>query len=387
MEELRSQPMAACEPEICPADSALWSWYVSNLKQGTFEQIIANEKRFQQIRRTSAASAVKLIVSVPECLLLQAPAETHWHEIVAEKFQQYLPDPQFQQLDGVTATNERLFIIDDDENRFVYKFRIDLIRNNLLPMLRPQVTQPLSPPTSGDEQQQQEGEEEQEDEEVGLRVGVNDQFKRDLVHVVEEYEDSIVTDTDTGDDDEEVRGVSEQDYSDEDADDDDSDTGAITFNFARKGRGHICRKRSPMHVEKETLFSPVDSEVLSINSFDNSFGMDADVPRCGDTAEDDDFLSLRKIAANNTNSSNVDRTAFTVTSAKDLDLKLVAAVCRDEREPSSFSTAIRQEMGEDWVIYDENFSLDNLEYCSMDEVLYGDRQVTTLLFSLVPFAS
>ena len=367
MEQVSSHPMSNRDTELGHSENALWSWYISNLKQGTFEQIIDNKNKFQQIRRNSSSATVKLIVSVPEGLLQHSP-HIQWHQVIAEKLEQYLPEAPVQQLDEVTTTNERLFLIEDTENRFIYKFRIELIRSNLLPMLKPQVTQPLSPPTSGGEDE--EGVDKDDDDEEGAFANGGhalDQFKRDLIHVVEESDDSIVTDTDMEDDDD---------------DDDDEESGAIILNFTRKRRcNHM--KQSPTRVENDLFFSPVDSEVLSINSLDNSFGLDADLSRNAD----DDFLSLRKIAANITNTSNTDKSAFTVSSGKELDLKLVAAVCRDEREPDSFSTAIRQEMGEDWVIYDNNFSLDNLEYCSMDEVLYGDRQVTTLLFSLVQFTS
>lgn len=314
--------------------SGLWSWYVSNLKEGTFEQIVDNKERLNQIKNQNISSGVNIIISVPENLVCSDTID-----ILQEKFEKYVPNTIVIDLQEITTTNEHLYLIDDPYNKFTYQFRIDSIKNDLLPLIKPSQiqlnAQQPSPPLS--------------------------ERSEEIYYNPNDVSEPIFNEIKSND---MVRIVEDSDSSEEDTEDEDS--GAIILNFTRK-----CRNVSRSNIDKDAFFSPVDSEVISISSFENNVTMDSELSRL------EQCSSLRRVMANN-NSTILDRTL----SSRDLDLKLVGALCRDEGDHDSFSTAIRQGLGEDWILYDNAFHLNNLECCSMDEVLYGDRVVTTLLFTI-----
>ena len=110
----------------------LWSWYVSNLKDGTFEQIVDNEERLNEIKNQSFASGINLIISVPENLV-----SSDTMDILKDKFEGYIPNTVVIDLQETTTTNEHLYLIQDTHNKFIYKFRIDSIKNDLLPLIKP----------------------------------------------------------------------------------------------------------------------------------------------------------------------------------------------------------------------------------------------------------
>lgn len=312
----------------------LWSWYVSNLKDGTFEQIVDNEERLNEIKNQNISSGVNIIISVPENLVCSDIID-----ILQEKFEKYIPNTIVNDLQEITTTNEHLYLIEDPYNKFTYQFRIDSIKNDLLPLIKSSQlqlnTQQPSPPLSD--------------------------RSEEIHYYPNEVSENILNEIKSND---MIRIVEDSNSSEEDTEDEDS--GAIILNFTRK-----CRNASRSNIDKEDFLSPVDSEVISISSFENNVIMDSELSRI------EQYSSLRRVMANN-NSTILDR----ILSSKDLDLKLVGALCRDEAELGSFSTAIRQGLGEDWILYDNAFHLNNLECCSMEEVLYGDRAVTTLIFTL-----
>jgi len=320
------------EVETQQMPNGLWSWYLSNLKEGTFEQIVADEQRLTRVERENTSSAVNLIISVPETSV--SPDTIN---ILTEIFEKYIPDNSVVDLEETTTTNEHLYVIRDTYNKFLYKYRIESIKNDLLPLIKPsqlqlKLHQP-SPPMSDENE--------------------NSQL------LTENYMGPILSDIKN----EMIRVSEDSEYSD---DTEDEDSGAIILNFTRKSRSG-----SRPNFDKEDFFTPLESEVISISSFENNLTMDSDLGRL------EECSSLKRVSANN-GSSILDRI---VTSNK-ADLKLVGAICKGGREPHSFSTAIRQGFGEDWVLYDDDFDLNNLEYCSLEEVLYGDREVTTLIFTI-----
>ncbi|SMN19622.1 hypothetical protein, no similarity [Maudiozyma saulgeensis] len=324
----------SAELETQQIPSGLWSWYLSNLKEGTFEQIVGNEHRLNRIKKENTLSAVNVIISVPENLV--SPDTVN---ILTESFEKYIPDNIVIDLNEITTTNEHLYFIRDTYNKFVYKFRLESIKIDILPLLKPSQlqlnSQQPSPPIS--------------DESDNSHIAMENNTER----IIDDIKNEMIA-------------VSENsDYSE---DTEDEDSGAIILNFTRKSRSG-----SRPNFDRDDLFTPVESEVISISSLENSTTMETDLSRL------EECISLRRIAANN-GSSILDK----VISTNDIDLKLVGAVCRDGRELDSFSTAIRQGLGEDWVLYDNDFHLNNLEYCSMEEVLYGDREVTTLIFTINP---
>lgn len=318
------------EPYTGNNDSNVWSWYLSNLKEGRFERIIENKKMLDAIRNENNSTSVKLIVHVYGQYEI-----TDIKKVLAEKFEYYIPDMTIQDLNDTTATDDKLFLIEDTYNKFLYKFRIDSIKKSLFPIIKPSITQQPSPPAT----------DKYSDIDMDMEP-ISAQVKQNLFQATQKYNNK----------------ETEKSY---DTEDEDEDDGAIVLNFTRKSRDINLSR-----LEKEEYFSPVESEVISINSsFDNIYMSDNESNRINECPQ------LKRVVANN-NSFILDE----VPNFNKIDFQLAAVIYREENGIIALSTAIRQDYGEEWVVYND-FDLNNLEYCSMDEVLYGDREVSTLLFT------
>lgn len=154
-------------------------------------------------------------------------------------------------------------------------------------------------------------------------------------------------------------------------DEDDDERDAIILNFTRSYiRNH--------HIIPNTLYhTPSDlSESMSVLSIQsNDYDYDDEEERNytselvnrrlhGPSKHEDDGLSLQYIYP------SLSRAAPKNGSLVDINLR-VCHILAKEYDSDIMWHSIRQSHGEDWLIYDAEFSMSNLQYCQLDDILTG----------------
>lgn len=155
-------------------------------------------------------------------------------------------------------------------------------------------------------------------------------------------------------------------------DEDDDERDAIVLNFTRSYiRNRNITPNNLYHIPSEMSET---TSVLSIQS--NEYDYDYDEENIDDHIElinrkshrlsrnEDDSLSLQYIYP------SLSRVAPKNDSLVDINLRVCHILAKDY-ESDIMWHSIRQSQGEDWLIYDSEFSMSNLQYCRLDDILTG----------------
>lgn len=157
---------------------------------------------------------------------------------------------------------------------------------------------------------------------------------------------------------------------DNDEYDDDDEKDAIVLNFTRSTiRNRHVTPNNLYHITSDMSES---MSVLSIQSEEYDYEGEETDGTDGTTNKElyrlsenaDDCLSLQYIYP------SLSRVAPKNGSLLDINLRVCHILAKDYGSDIMWH-AIRQSQGEDWIIYDSKFSMNNLQYCQLNDILTG----------------